>query len=370
MNPCSENHAVQDFTLPVNNGAARNHRAPVLLVGNFLSSSVGTRGVCEDLAVRLSQNGWPVLTTSDRPGRLHRLWEMLTTVWWKRNQFALAQVDVYSGPAFIWAELVATALRLVGKPYVLTLHGGNLPVFAERWPDRVRRLLRSAAAVTTPSLYLSERMTVYRSDLILQPNPLDLAAYEFRHRRNVAPRLSWLRAFCRVYNPSLAARVVALLAEEFPQLRLDMIGPDKHDGSLEAFVRTAEELEVSEQIEITGGIRKDDVSTYLNRGDIFLNTTNIDNTPVSVLEAMACGLCIVSTNVGGIPYLLKHEYNALLVPRDDPAAMAAAVRRLLAEPALAERISLNARRDVERFDWSIVLPRWEQLLAEAIPASS
>jgi glycosyltransferase involved in cell wall biosynthesis len=89
----------------------------------------------------------------------------------------------------------------------------------------------------------------------------------------------------------------------------------------------------------------------------------VDNTPVSVLEAMACGLCVVSTRVGGIPYLLQHGRDALLVPPNDPEAMAAAVRRVLTEPALAESLSHNARLKAEQFDWSAILPQWQALLA-------
>ena len=76
----------------------------------------------------------------------------------------------------------------------------------------------------------------------------------------------------------------------------------------------------------------------------------------------AVRLCVVSTNVGGIPYLLEHEHDALLVPPNDPAAMATAVRRLLTEPGLAERLSRNARQKAEQFDWSTILPQWEALL--------
>jgi glycosyltransferase involved in cell wall biosynthesis len=100
----------------------------------------------------------------------------------------------------------------------------------------------------------------------------------------------------------------------------------------------------------------------MNRGDIFLNTTNVDNTPISVIEAMACGLCVVSTNVGGLPYLLENEEDALLVAPGDPEAMATAVRRLLTDAELAERLSRNARRKAEQFDWSVILPRWQALL--------
>ena len=100
----------------------------------------------------------------------------------------------------------------------------------------------------------------------------------------------------------------------------------------------------------------------LNSGDVFLNTTNVDNTPVSVIEAMACGLCVVSTNVGGLPYLLDDEQDSLLVQPDDPAAMATAVSRILRENVLATRLSQNARAKAEQFDWSTVLPQWLALL--------
>src|SRR5579859_1167390 len=112
----------------------------VLLVGNFLSASVGNRGVCEELSERLAVSGWKVLTASSCPTRLGRLADMLATVWRDRAAYRIAHVDVYSGPAFLWAEAVAFTLRRAHKPYVLTLHGGALPAFARQWPGRVRRL--------------------------------------------------------------------------------------------------------------------------------------------------------------------------------------------------------------------------------------
>ena len=85
---------------------------------------------------------------------------------------------------------------------------------------------------------------------------------------------------------------------------------------------------------------------------------------MSVLEALATGLCVVSTAVGGIPYLVEDGEQALLTPSDDPAAMAAAVRRILDDPATAERLSARARALAERFDWAAVLPQWDTLLRE------
>ncbi|MDH4079250.1 MAG: glycosyltransferase family 4 protein [Nitrospira sp.] len=249
---------------------------------------------------------------------------------------------------------------------MLTLHGGNLPVYAQGRYKRVQHLLQSACAVTTPSAYLFQQMRSHRQDLVLLPNSLELGKYPFKRRDHPALNLVWLRAFHNIYNPSLAVKVVALLADDFPAVKLVMIGPDKGDGSLESARDLALELGVADRVIFSGSVPKETTAHWLNGGDIFLNTTRIDNTPVSVVEAMACGLCIVSTNVGGIPYLLKDEHDALLVPADDAVAMAKAVQRFLTEDGLAGRLSMNARRKVEQCDWSTILPKWEQLFIDII----
>jgi len=337
-------------------------KPPILLIGTFLSRHGLGRSVCEDLAPRLAAAGWPIEQASAAKWRAVRLLDMLKTAWRRRRTYCAAQVDVYSGRAFVWAEATCWLLRRLHKPYVLTLHGGGLPDFAARHPNRVRALLHSAAAITVPSRYLLERMRPYRDDLRLLPNPVNVLVYPFGLRSSVTPRLVWLRSLHAIYNPQLAVRVMARMAGEFPELMLTMIGPDKGDGSLPACRRLAEHLEVADRIEFVGAVPNRDVGSWLNSGDIFLNTTTVDNTPISVIEAMACGLPVVSTNVGGLPFLLSNEEDALLVPSDDPEAMAAAVRRILTEPDLAMRLSRNARAKAETFDWALVLPQWEQLL--------
>lgn len=341
-------------------------RKPVLLVGNFLSTTHGVRGVGEELALRLQPLGWPVLTTSPEPRRALRLCDMLRSTWRWRRTYAVAQVDVFSGAAFVWAEAVCALLGRLGKPYVLTLHGGNLPAFAQRWPRRVRQLLASAAVVTAPSAYLREQLRAYRDDIRMQPNPLEIARYPFRWREQPQPRLVWLRAFHQMYNPTLAIKVLAQLAAEFPACTLTMIGPDKGDSSLAAVRAAAAALGVADRVTFTGAIPKTEVAGFLNRGDIFLNTTHVDNTPVSVLEAQACGLCVVSTDAGGLPYLLRHESDALLTPVNAADAMTAAVRRLLKEPALAAYLSAQGRAKAAQCDWANILPLWDALLMQLV----
>jgi glycosyltransferase involved in cell wall biosynthesis len=95
-----------------------------------------------------------------------------------------------------------------------------------------------------------------------------------------------------------------------------------------------------------------------------LNTSKVDNAPRSVVEAMACGLCVTSTDVGGVACFLDDGKDALLVSPDDPEAMANAVVRILSDSKLAESLSRNGRRKAESHDWSIVMPEWERLFQE------
>lgn len=334
----------------------------LLLVGNHFADAKHNPNVWDDLATHLLAAGHHVITTSGRHNKVLRLADMLLTIWQNRQQYQLAQVDVFSGQAFTWALLSAKWLKRLKKPLILSLHGGNLPAFAVQHPRSVRELLSLADAVTAPSPYLLEAMHPYRRDIVLIPNALDITHYPFILRERPKPFLTWLRAFHKIYNPEMAIKVLHILHGDLPETRLMMVGPDKGDGSLQATRALARQLGVESAVVFAGSVPKADVPGWLNKNDILLNTTNYDNTPVSVMEALACGLCVVTTNVGGIPWMVQDQEEALLVPPNDPEAMAAAVRRIFTEPGLAEKLSVNARSRAEKLDWSSVFPVWQDLL--------
>jgi len=338
----------------------------LLIISVFHPLSTGSYGVCKDLAYELSRNGWAVITTSDKEDRFQRLRDIFMTVIKRRNDYQIAQVDVYSDMAFIWAEMSCILMKLLQKKIILTLHGGNLPAFSQQHALRVKNLLNLAHTITAPSEYLKEAMTNFRRDILLVPNPLNIRQYPFLLREEPKPKFVWLRAFHDIYNPELAIKAFSELIINFPQAHLFMIGPDKGDGSYQRTVDLATRLNLNDHIDFIMGVTKSEVPLWLNHGDIFLNTTNIDNTPVSVMEAMACGLCVVSTNVGGIPYLVNNGENGLLVRPNDPVDMANAMRRIIYEPELGSRISQAARNKVTCFDWAHILPMWDQLLSSLI----
>ena len=338
----------------------------VLLVGNFLSKArPGTHSVGEFLAEQLTLLGWRVATTSSHPRRLLRAADMLRTIWRRRRDYAVAQVDVFSGSAFRWAEWTTTLLRRLRKPYIITLHGGNLPAFAALHPARTRSLLQFAHQVTTPSRLICSAVKTLRASITVLPNPLDLSNYFFRLRTNPSPTLVWLRAFHEIYNPCMAVRCLAEVLPFAPGATLTMYGPDLRDGSLNRARSLMRSLNVEGKVLIAGPLQKRDVGRALSEADIFLNTTRFESFGVGVVEAAASGLCIVTTAVGEIPLLWQDGIDALLVPDDDSITMATAVRRVLSDQHLSRQLSQCAHRGAHRFSAQSIIHQWNELLSLA-----
>ena len=171
--------------------------------------------------------------------------------------------------------------------------------------------------------------------------------------------MSILRSFSSIYNPALAIEVFYKLKSEGINAKLTMVGPDM-DGSLQKVKSLSTKNNLKNNF--TGKLSKSEWIMLSKDCNIFINTTNFDNTPVSVIEAMALGLPVVSTNVGGMPYLIEDGITGLLVPPNNSEAMTKAIEKLISNPALAAKISLNARKQVEAFDWDIVKHQWLKLL--------
>ena len=147
------------------------------------------------------------------------------------------------------------------------------------------------------------------------PNSIDISLYPFLKRSKPKHKILWVRAFDKIYNPKLALETLELLIADFPDAELCMIGPDK-DGSLNELSDLARKNSLP--VTFRGKMSKVEWIDISKDFDVFLNTTNFDNTPVSLIEAMALGLPVVSTNVGGIPYLIEDQCNGVLVEPDDP----------------------------------------------------
>jgi len=330
------------------------------LAGHLVAAHGGVTTTTEVMAGLLGADGYPALTTSSRRGTAARLADTVWSVLRWKGRVDVILISTYSGRSFVLADVTTKVARARGLPYIVVLHGGALPDQFSRRPRWARRVLRPARAVVAPSEYLAvaARELGVAADVI--PNPLDIERYEFRHRSPVAPRLLWMRTFHPHYDPELAVRTLAVLRRQFSDATLTMAGPD--DGQLDVTRALAERLGVADAVTFVGFLDSAGKAREFAAHDIFLNTNLVDNAPVSVLEAGAFGLPIVTTAVGGIPYLLQDRRTALLVPVSDPDAMAAAVTELLLDPELAGSLSTAGRALAERSAWPIVREQWLDLI--------
>ncbi|MBP6016371.1 MAG: glycosyltransferase family 4 protein [Candidatus Promineofilum sp.] len=323
----------------------------------------------ELLAELLTGAGYQVQITSHRLQRLPRLMDILGSLVAWRNEIDVVIHQVFSGPAFAVTDAASALCRTLGLPQVFALHGGALPEFAAEHGGWVRRVLRRAEAIVTPSTYLAQTFAA-DPDLVARihtiPNILEIENYSYRHRPSVDPQLLWMRTFHEIYHPQMAVEVLAELRQTHPEATLTMAGQEK---GLHATVQTlAQQRGLSAAVRFPGFLGPQDKAREFAGHDIYLNTNHVDNMPVSVLEACAFGLPVVATAVGGVPHLLRDGETGLLVPDGDVAAMAGAVRRLLDEPELAGALSANGRRLAESCAWEPVKARWEALFAEVIHA--
>ncbi|MCP4549347.1 MAG: glycosyltransferase family 4 protein [bacterium] len=285
-----------------------------------------------------------------------------------RRQIDVVIVMVYSGRAFAMAELAGWLAKRLGKKLVLWLHGGNLPQLATSSPRWVRRVLERGDEIVAPTTFLGNLATRARCSVRIIPNFVRIREYDYRRRLRVRPRLLWMRTFHEIYQPQMAVRVLASLRRSHAEATLVMAGQEK--GLFEPTCRLAESLGLAGAVRFPGFLDAAGKRRELARHDIFLNTNRIDNTPVSLVEAAASGLPIVTTDVGGIPHLLRHGESALLVPDGDVEAMARAVDQLLRDPKLTQRLSQNGRLMAESCDWPAIRTRWRNLLDELVPRRS
>lgn len=260
--------------------------------------------------------------------------------------------------SFMLAPFPAMLLgRLYGKAVVLNYHSGQAEDHLKRWPSAVRHM-RLAQAIVVPSGYLVDVFA--RFDLTAQAifNFVDIDAIPYRRRERPAPVFLSNRNFEPLYNVACVLRAFARVQREIPAARLIVAGDGPQRDALRAL---AVELDLR-NVEWRGALPPPNMVHLYDAADVYLNAPNIDNMPISLIEAYAAGLPIVTTDAGGIPYIAAHERTALVVARDDDAALAAAALRLVREPALALRLADAGRSDcLTKYVWPAVREEWLRL---------
>lgn len=277
---------------------------------------------------------------------------------------------VHAFSASYWSFLLAPVPamfigRLLRRRVVLNYRSGEARDHLTRWRATALPAMRLADAIVVPSGYLVDVFAEFglRANSIV--NFVDVDRITFRQRHSVRPIFLSNRNFQPLYNVACTIRAFARIQKQVPDARLIVAGFGPQRESLEALVTT---LGIS-NVEFRGKTPPENMPGLYDEADIYLNSPNIDNMPNSVIEAFAAGLPVVTTNAGGIPYIVEHDRTGLLVDCDDDAALARQALRVLHEPGLASRLSLASRQEcLTRYTWPSVEHEWERLYRGLIPA--
>ena len=309
----------------------------------------------------LAREGFNVYSASSKKSIAFRLLDMLWLCFKYRKEVDYVLIDTYSTLNFYYALLVSQLCSVLKLRYIPILHGGNLPERIKRSPKLSKAIFDNAFVNVAPSLFIKSKFeTSGFKNIINISNSIELKNYVLKTRKFNTVNLLWVRSFSKIYNPLLAIDILKGIKDKGVQASLCMVGPDS-DGSLKEVQDYAKKLQV--EVKFTGKLSKLEWIKLSEDYNVFINTTNFDNMPISVIEAMALGLPVISTNVGGMPYLIEHNKNGILVTPNSSELFVDAIQDIIYNPLKTKQLIEEARLLVEKMDWNIVEKQWSKLLA-------
>ncbi len=264
--------------------------------------------------------------------------------------------------SFLLAPLPAILLgRLLRKRVILHYHSGEAEDHLAHWGQLVHPWLRLADEIVVPSEYLRDVFVRHGHQARVIRNVVDTSSFRYRERVPLQPTLLSTRNLEPYYRVDVTLEAFALLRAQFPKATLTVAGYGSQEGQLRRLAASFG----SDGVRFLGRVEHPMVSELYNASDIFVNSSTLDNQPVSILEAFAAGLPVISTGPGDIANMVRDGETGLIVPREDPAAMSKAVVTLLDDPYRALAVARRAKKEVERYTWAKIGPEWSAIYAGA-----
>ncbi|MGI8836181.1 MAG: glycosyltransferase family 4 protein [Pyrinomonadaceae bacterium] len=300
------------------------------------------------------------------PGVLRKFQEIkylrtvVTSIWYVASLLARVHkfdvVHVFSASYFSFVLAPTPAIligKLYGKKVLLNYHSGEAADHLERWKRSAIPTIRLTNVLVVPSEYLVRVFTKFGLRATPIYNIIETEKFRFRERRPLRPAFLSNRNFEKHYGVDRVLRAFAVIQQSIPDARLTVAGTGPERASLEQLA-----LELKVNADFVGKVNHEHVAALYDQSDIFLNGSEIDNQPLSILEAFACGLPVVTTAAGGIVDMVTHEQNGLLVARGDYQQLATEARRLLTDQELAAHIIRKARAECVSYSWEAVREQW------------
>lgn len=357
------------------------HNFPIALVGPLPPPSGGMANQTRQLARLLKNSGLQVEVVQVNPPykfiwiskipvirALFRLAPYFIQLWQAAGRVQLIHVMANSG--WSWHLFATPAIWmgwLRGVPVIVNYRGGEAGAFFDRAWRWVRPTVAKAALVVVPSGFLEAVFFRRGISTRIVPNIIDLDCFypseiNYGCYKN-KPHLLVARNLEPIYDIATALKAFSLLKKDLKKATLSIAGSGPLRLELE---KIADSLGISESVTFTGRLDNTQMADLYRRADLLLNPSLADNMPISLLEALACGVPIVSTNVGGIPYLVKADQTALLVEPGDAQAMAMAALQVLNNSILAANLRTNGLAVIQNYSWPNVREQWFKVYSDTL----
>ncbi|WP_290610850.1 glycosyltransferase family 4 protein [Arsukibacterium sp. UBA3155] len=304
---------------------------------------------------------------------LRALCRLLPYFWQLHKVFKHSDVvHLMANSGWAWHLFAAPAIWLAAwhkVPVIVNYRGGLAAEFLSKQQRWLLPSLRKASVIVTPSAFLQQVFAHYQLNCQIIPNIVDTRIFkgELKPSLTAAPHLVVTRNLEAIYDIATAIRAFAIINKQLPSSRLSIAGSGPELAALQQLVI---KLQLSNKVSFPGKLDRQQMAALYAEADIMLNPSTADNMPNSILEAMAASVLVVSTDVGGIPFMVDDGKDTILVPVAMPEQMASAVLSLIAEPDLAATLVANARLKVNQYQPAQVLPDWLRLYQQCEQANA
>ncbi len=291
---------------------------------------------------------------------LFRLLPYFREVWKLAGKVNVIHLMANSG--WSWQLFSAPVIWLAWirkTPVIVNYRGGEAPQYFSRSMPWIRPTMKRAVKIVVPSRYLEKVFSDYGFHCEVIPNIINLERFvpndAISSKSDSRFTLIVTRNLEAIYGLPTAIKALALAAEKIPTIELLIAGTGPEKERLE---NLSKRLDVDDKVRFVGRLGPGEIEKFYQGADIMLNPTTVDNMPNSILEALASGVPVISSNVGGVPYMVEHEKTALLIPVNDEKAMARQIIRLYKDNKLRKNLILSGLQDVAQYDWMNVKPLW------------
>lgn len=323
----------------------------ILLISNYKQGMGGIHAQVEMLHSHLNQEeGIAAYIFSTKGNTLIRVWKFLCLMCIVVN-YDILHIHACSYRGMLPAVLGIIAGKLHRKKIIITYHGGEANQYFAKHTKFVRRWLGKADKVIVLSGFLKEIFNRYNIQSVIIPNIIELHPIVKQESINyVAPRFISIRHLESLYNIPCILKAYKKVLEQYPNASLDILGQGSLRDQLIKYVQNNNLTGVR----FLGQVPNSEIYSYLKKATIILSAPKADNMPVSLLEAINAGLLVISSKVGGVPYMIAHQQTGLLFESGNVEQMAEQMIWALEHPKEVNDIIVRAQQDVQKYSWENV----------------